>query len=95
MQFVTVRDFRTFPAKIWEDLSKQGELIVTKNGKPIAILSPIQDGQFEKELKNIRRARAIQAINEMRETSFQNRNYKMTLDEINLEIKQARKNIQK
>ena len=40
MKFITVRDFRTYPKKIWKELLDIQEMIVTNNGKPIALLTP-------------------------------------------------------
>ena len=39
MNFYTVRDLRTTPKSIWENLSADGEVIITNNGRPTAILS--------------------------------------------------------
>ena len=39
MDFVTLREFRTQPGKIWEKLTKEHELVVTRNGKPFALLT--------------------------------------------------------
>lgn len=47
MNFYTVRDLRTTPKSIWENLSADGEVIITNNGRPTAILFDIADGSFE------------------------------------------------
>ncbi len=39
MDFVSVRDFRTQPGEVWKKLAQQHELVVTRNGKPFAILT--------------------------------------------------------
>ena len=39
MDFVTVREFRTQPAKVWKKLESGKELVVTRNGKPFALLT--------------------------------------------------------
>ena len=36
MNFYTVRDLRTTPKSIWENLSADGEVIITNNGRPTA-----------------------------------------------------------
>ena len=50
MNFYTVRDLRTTPKSIWENLSADGEVIITNNGRPTAILFDIADGSFEEIL---------------------------------------------
>ncbi|MDP2682655.1 MAG: type II toxin-antitoxin system Phd/YefM family antitoxin [Deltaproteobacteria bacterium] len=38
MKFVSVRDLRGKSAQLWKTLSAEREMIVTSNGRPIAIL---------------------------------------------------------
>ena len=66
MNFYSVRDLRTTPKTIWEDLSADGEVVITNNGKPAAILFDITDGSFEETLQAIRQAKAMIAFNRMR-----------------------------
>ena len=66
MNFYTVRDLRTTPKSIWENLSADGEVIITNNGRPTAILFDIVDGSFEETVKAVRQAKAIIAFPSMR-----------------------------
>jgi len=91
MQFITVRDFRTSSARIWKDLPKENEMIITNNGKPIALLTPISDRTMEDTISAFRRAKAINAVKLMQEISAELGNDKMTLDDINAIIKDVRK----
>ena len=91
MKFVTVRDFRTSSANIWKILSKEQEMVITNNGKPIALLTPISDETLEENLSAIRRAKAINAVKLIQQQSVKNGSDKMTLSQINSEIKKARK----
>ena len=90
MKFVTVRDFRTSPSDIWRKLSSERELIITNNGKPIALLTPLNDETLEDTVSAVRKAKAINAMKKMQETSLSLSNDKMTLDEINTVIKDVR-----
>ncbi len=54
MKFVTVRDIRTTPAKIWKSLPEEQELILTNNGKPIALITPIGENDLEQTLSAVR-----------------------------------------
>ena len=92
MKFVTVRDFRTSPSSIWKKLSSERELIITNNGKPIALLTPLSDETLEDTVSSVRRAKAINAMKKMQEISHSLGNDKMTLEEINTAIKDARRN---
>jgi len=90
MKFVTVRDFRTSPASIWKKLPSERELIITNNGKPIALLTPLSDETLEDTISAVRKAKAINAVRKMQEISVSSGNDKMTLEEINALIKDAR-----
>jgi len=90
MKFVTVRDFRTSPSSIWKKLPSERELIITNNGKPIALLTPLSDETLEDTVFAVRRAKAINAVRKMQEISLSKGNDKMTSEEINAIIKDAR-----
>ncbi|WP_461255461.1 type II toxin-antitoxin system Phd/YefM family antitoxin [Treponema sp. R80B11-R83G3] len=90
MKFVTVRDFRTSPAAIWKRLPNEQEMIITHNGKPIALLTPLSDETLEDTVSAVRRAKAINAVKKMQEISVSLGNDKMTLKEINAIIKETR-----
>jgi len=89
MNFVTVRDFRTSPKSIWEKLSESGEVVITNNGKPTALMLNIADGDFEEVLKSIRQARAMRALNAVRIEAEQ-RGF-LSDEEIEAEIQAYRK----
>jgi antitoxin (DNA-binding transcriptional repressor) of toxin-antitoxin stability system len=91
MKFVTVRDFRTSPAAIWKRLPKEQEMVITHNGKPIALLTPLSDETLEDTVSAVRRAKAINAVKLMQQQSILNGTDKMTMEEIDEEISKARK----
>jgi antitoxin (DNA-binding transcriptional repressor) of toxin-antitoxin stability system len=91
MKFVTVRDFRTESANIWATLPQEQEMIITNNGKPVALLTPLSDKNLEETLSAVRRAKAVNAVKLLQQQSVKNGTDKMTLEEINAEIKRARK----
>ncbi len=88
MNFYSVRDLRTTQKAIWENLEKDGEVVITNNGKPSALLFDISDGDLEETLKAVRQAKAMLAFNSMREQAAA-RGY-MTDEEIEAEIASAR-----
>ena len=66
MNFYTVRDLRTTPKDIWANLSADGEVVITNNGRPTAIMLDVADGDFEETLRAVRQAKAMLAFNSMR-----------------------------
>ncbi|MCL2218723.1 MAG: type II toxin-antitoxin system Phd/YefM family antitoxin [Chitinispirillia bacterium] len=95
MKFVTVRDFRTSPAGIWKQLPVEREMVITNNGKPIALLTPLSDETLEDTVAAVRKAKAINAVRRMQETSAAIGNDKAAPGEINAIIASARKNSRK
>jgi antitoxin (DNA-binding transcriptional repressor) of toxin-antitoxin stability system len=93
MRFIAVRDFRASSASIWRDLPEEKEMVITNNGKPIALLAPITDKTLEDTLSAFRRAKAINAVKKMQEISISLGNDKLTLDDINGIIKDVREKI--
>ncbi len=90
MKFITVRDFRTNPGKIWEELPAEQEMVITNNGKPVALLTPLSDSNLEETIKSVRKARAIDAVNAMQQKSLINKNNEMTDSEIDDIISRTR-----
>ncbi|NBK79867.1 type II toxin-antitoxin system Phd/YefM family antitoxin [bacterium D16-76] len=89
MNFYTVRDLRTTPKSIWENLAADGEAVITNNGRPMALLLDIADGDFEETLKAVRQAKAAIAFNSMRSKAAAE-GY-MSDEEIEAEIAAARR----
>ena len=82
MRFVTVRDFRTSPGKIWKLLPVEQEMVITNNGKPIALLTPLSDENLENTVKAVRTARAINSVKRKQEISIRNKNNLLCEEEI-------------
>lgn len=89
MNFYTVRDLRTTPKSIWENLSSDGEVVITNNGRPAAIMLNIADGSYEETVKAIRQAKAMIAFNSMRAKAA--RSGYMSDEDIEAEIAAYRK----
>lgn len=90
MEFITVRDLRTRPAQIWDKLRQQYDLILTSNGRPIAVLSHIDEGGVEETLASLRRARAQSALSRLRADAAAQGLDRLASDEIDAEIAAAR-----
>jgi len=91
MKFLTVRDLRNKSSQIWKDLKDEQEMVITNNGRPVAILSSINDDNFEASLNSIRKARAMEAMSSIHKESVRQKTDKLSLDEVNKEVKIVRK----
>jgi antitoxin (DNA-binding transcriptional repressor) of toxin-antitoxin stability system len=95
MKFLSVRDLKTKSSQVWKELPGQQEMIVTSNGRPIALLSSINENNLEQILTAFRRARATSALALIQYESTQKGTDKISLNEINAEIKEVRSNRKK
>ena len=91
MKFITVRDLRTSPARIWKELPEEQEMIITNNGKPIAMLTPVSDTNLEETVSSVRKARAINAVKQMQQSSLKRGLSDLSIEAIDNEISKARK----
>jgi antitoxin (DNA-binding transcriptional repressor) of toxin-antitoxin stability system len=86
MKFLSVRDLKTKSSQVWKELAGQKEMIVTSNGRPIALLSSINENNLEQVLTAFRRARATDAVASIQYESTQKGTDKISVDEIDAEI---------
>ena len=91
MRFLSVRDLRGKSAQVWKELPDEREMIITSNGRPIAILSAITESNLEESLKAFRQARAVEAVARLQRRSVEQGTDRVTMDEIDAEIKAIRK----
>ena len=90
MRFVSVRDLRGKSAQIWKRLAQLREMVITSNGKPIAIISATSEETLEESLSAIRAARAMAAVEAMQLKSVEKGKDRLSLEEINAEIQAER-----
>lgn len=90
MKFLSVRDLKSESSKVWRDLSDQKEMVVTSNGRPIALLSAVNEGNLEQVLSAFRRARAAEALASIQYSSLQNGTDNISMEEIETEIAAVR-----
>jgi len=91
MEFIPVRDFRLKPGKIWQKLKKSKNMLITSNGKPIAMLKDMTNRDIEEEIKADAISRGILALSKIRDHSRKKKLNTLSEKEIDLEIKKARK----
>jgi len=91
MNFVSVRDLRGKSAQVWKELPEEREMVITSNGRPIAILAAISESNLEESLSAFRQARAVEAVASLQRRSVEQQTDRMTMDEIDAEIKAVRK----
>jgi antitoxin (DNA-binding transcriptional repressor) of toxin-antitoxin stability system len=89
MKFLSTRDLRNRPGFVRE-LARKDDIVLTANGKPIALLLGLEEDDIEETAQAIRQARAQRALSRMRRQSAKRGNSDMSLSAINAEIRAVR-----
>ena len=93
MKFVSVRELRLKPGDVWKIARREKDVVLTANGRPVAILTGVDEETFEEELEVIQRARALKALDTIHRESVKKGPHRITDREIQKEIEAVRKGI--
>jgi hypothetical protein len=88
MQFLTTSALRD--PKAWNKIGN-GRAMVTRGGKPIAIVIPVSESGFEAAIEESSRIEGMQALHRLQEQAHTQGLDKMTDGDIQAEIQAARK----
>ena len=89
MKFLSARVLRNRPGYV-RKLVREDDLVLTANGKPVAILVGVEEQQFEETAQAIRRAKAQMAVSRMRRFAASTGVARLPLSGINAEIRAVR-----
>jgi prevent-host-death family protein len=92
MRFISVRDLRNKSAEVWKDLPGEREMIITSNGRPVAILASVNESNLEESLSAFRQARAVDAVAALQSASVIRGMDTLSMDEIDAEVASVREN---
>ena len=91
MKTVTIRDLRTRPKQVRESLRGEREAVLTANGRPVAVLIPVDAATIDDTLETVRRAHALEALQAIRRHSQARGVSRMSSAEIDRVIKKTRR----
>jgi len=90
MKFYSVRDLRTKTKEIQRTISEDEDAVLTNNGKPFAIMIPVDEEDYVATMDNLVRIRALSAMRRMQDMAEKAGISDMSLDEINRIIAETR-----
>jgi hypothetical protein len=90
MQFVPYRDLRNEPSALRKKLVSEGELVVTVDNKPFAMMINLDDENVQDILLMVSRLRAQMATRSIRSQARRDGLDKMALKDVNAIIKKTR-----
>lgn len=91
MDYVTVRELREKSGEIWQRVEAGEEFVVTRNGKPFALLVHTEPGDVEAALRAHRAARFGAVVARMQAHARETGADKLTEEEIQAEVDAVRK----
>ncbi len=91
MDYVTVRELRAESGKIWERIGAGEEIVVTRNGKPFALLLHTEPNEVEEALRVHRAARFGAVLDHIQAYAKAKGLDRITEEEIEAEIAASRK----
>ena len=90
MKFVPVRDLRLRPGQVWKHLLVD-EVVVTSKGQPIALMTKVTPETFEREVAQLRKARALAALEDIQREAVRTARDRLRDEDIDREIQAVRK----
>jgi hypothetical protein len=90
MEFVPYRMLRNQPAELRKKLEQQGELVVTVDGEPMAIMLQIPKGSLEHLVLLLSQVRAQLAVTAIREQARHSNLDGMTTEQADELVKETR-----
>ncbi len=91
MDFVTTKELRAESGAVWKKLEAGEDIVITRNGKPFALMVHSNAESLETMLRAIRAERFMATVKKIQQQSVAKGLDKMTMKEINAEIAEARK----
>lgn len=89
MKFLSTRDLRNRPGYVRE-LMQDDKLVLTSNGKPVALLIGIDEGELDDTIRAVERAQAQLALSRMRREAAARGIDRLSPKEIDAEIRAVR-----
>ena len=90
MKFLSVRELRGNSARVWRELPNEREMVVTSNGRPVALLTAVDPSTVEQSLSAWRRVRATQAISDIQRESIRKGTDQLPMTDVDAEIMRVR-----
>jgi len=90
VKFVPVRDLRIRPGQVWKQLSDD-EVVITSKGQPIALLTKVSPDTLEREVAQLRKARALAALEDIQREAVRTGRDRVEDHDIDREVREVRK----
>jgi PHD/YefM family antitoxin component YafN of YafNO toxin-antitoxin module len=93
MKFMSLREIRSETGRI-KEMPSDSKIVITNKSKPIAFIISVDETSFEATLSDLQKLQGMRAMRSLQRQAQKNGLSEMTLDDINVEIVEARKESQ-
>jgi hypothetical protein len=90
MKTIASRTLAARPGEVWEDLEREGAVIITKDGVPRSIMIPTSDATLLEDVQELVFARARKAVRAIRTRAAETGTDTLSPADIQREIKATR-----
>ncbi|MBC6907367.1 type II toxin-antitoxin system Phd/YefM family antitoxin [Saccharophagus sp. K07] len=90
METLTIRELRNHPGAAQEELARAGELLLTNNGRPVALMLAVDSTNLEETMEVVRRAKGQLALKKLRRQAANQGLDQLDLEAINQQIDATR-----
>jgi prevent-host-death family protein len=91
MKFISSRELRINPGAVWKRLRQEKDLVITSNGKPVAVLTSAEEDSLEDVLTTLRQGRAQAAVAHIRQAAVAHGLDKLTDEAIQDVVRKTRR----
>ncbi|MFA7243376.1 MAG: hypothetical protein WC091_24985 [Sulfuricellaceae bacterium] len=91
MDFITTKELRAESGKVWAKIEAGEDIVITRNGKPFALMVHTESASLESDLRTIRAERFAENVRKLQQHSVEKGLNTMTMAEIDAEIALAHK----
>jgi len=91
MRFMSIRELQKSGGEMKEALANDDKIVITTAGKPTALMIRVGETDFEETLTLLNQVKLAKSIRDMQRTAVRNGLENMTMEEIDAEIAQYRK----
>jgi hypothetical protein len=95
MKTLPSRTLAARPGKVWEDLEREGAIVITKDGVPRSIMIPTSDATLLEDVQELVFARARRAVRAIRSRASATGTDALTSTVVEREIRAARQSVKR
>jgi len=91
MKMIASRELSARPGAVWGSLVKEGAVVITRDGCPLGIITPTSPETLLEDMQELVFSKARLAVRAIRRNSAKGGIERLSMDEVDAEIRMARK----